>query len=75
MHGLHAKHGVTDLVNDVVSRCPTKAIQLVDASRIPTGPTISAVKVSDTQAIKEIDPAGRTLSENKMGSLGRVFKY
>ena len=46
-----AKHGVTDLVNDVVSRCPTKAIQLVDASRIPTGPTISAVKVSDTQAI------------------------
>jgi sulfite reductase alpha subunit len=46
-----AKHGVTDLVNDVVSRCPTKAIQLVDASKIPTGPTISAVKVSDTQAI------------------------
>ena len=46
-----AKHGVNDLVNDVVSRCPTKAIQLVDASKIPTGPTISAVKVSDTQAI------------------------
>ncbi|MBL0144000.1 MAG: dissimilatory-type sulfite reductase subunit alpha [Betaproteobacteria bacterium] len=46
-----AKHGVTDLVNDVVSRCPTKAIQLVDASKIPTGPSISAVKVSDTQAI------------------------
>jgi sulfite reductase alpha subunit len=46
-----AKHGVTDLVNDVVSRCPTKAIQLVDASKIPTGPTISSVKVSDTQAI------------------------
>ena len=46
-----AKHGVTDLVNDVVSRCPTKAIQLVDAAKIPTGPTISAVKVSDTQAI------------------------
>ena len=46
-----AKHGVNDLVNDVVSRCPTKAIQLVDASKIPAGPTISAVKVSDDKAI------------------------
>ena len=46
-----AKHGVNDLVNDVVSRCPTKAIQLVDANKIPTGPTISAVKVSDDKAI------------------------
>jgi len=46
-----AKHGVNDLVNDVVSRCPTKAIQLVDAAKIPQGPTISAVKVSDDKAI------------------------
>jgi len=46
-----AKHGVNDLVNDVVSRCPTKAIQLVDADKIPKGPTISAVKVSDDKAI------------------------
>jgi sulfite reductase alpha subunit len=46
-----AKHGVNDLVNDVVSRCPTKAIQLVDASRIPSGPSISSVKVSDDKAI------------------------
>ncbi|MGE5826005.1 MAG: dissimilatory-type sulfite reductase subunit alpha [Bacteroidota bacterium] len=46
-----ARHGVGDLVNDVVSRCPTKAIRLVDAKAIPHGPTISAVKVSDTQAI------------------------
>jgi sulfite reductase alpha subunit len=46
-----AKHGVNDLVNDVVSRCPTKAIQLVDAGKIPQGPTISAVKVSDDKAI------------------------
>jgi sulfite reductase alpha subunit len=46
-----AKHGMNDLVNDVVSRCPTKAIQLVDASKIPQGPTISAVKVSDDKAI------------------------
>ncbi|MGE0358613.1 MAG: dissimilatory-type sulfite reductase subunit alpha [Burkholderiales bacterium] len=46
-----AKQGLTNLVNDVVSRCPTKAIRLVDADKMPKGPTISAVKVSDTQAI------------------------
>jgi dissimilatory sulfite reductase alpha subunit len=45
------KHGLNDLVNDVVNRCPTKAIRLVDAAKIPAGPTVSAVKVSDTQAI------------------------
>ncbi len=46
-----AKHGMNDLVNDVVSRCPTKAIQLVDAGKIPAGPTISSVKVSDDKAL------------------------
>ncbi len=46
-----ARHGLNDLVNDVVNRCPTKAIRLVDAASIPAGPTISAVKVSDAQAI------------------------
>jgi sulfite reductase alpha subunit len=46
-----AKHGLNDLVNDVVSRCPTKAIQLVDASKIPSGPTLSTVKVSDDKAL------------------------
>ena len=46
-----AKHGLNDLVNDVVSRCPTKAIQLVDAARIPSGPTLSTVKVSDDKAL------------------------
>lgn len=46
-----ANHGVEKLVNDVVSRCPTRAIRLVDAKAIPAGPTISAVRVSDTQAI------------------------
>ena len=46
-----AKHGVNDLVNDVVSRCPTKAIQLVDAAKIPSGPTLSTVKVSDDKAL------------------------
>ena len=46
-----AKHGLNDLVNDVVNRCPTRAIRLVEAKAIPAGPTISAVKVSDQQAI------------------------
>jgi sulfite reductase alpha subunit len=46
-----AKHGLNDLVNDVVNRCPTKAIRLVEAKAIPQGETISAVKVSDEHAI------------------------
>jgi len=46
-----ARHGLNDLVNDVVNRCPTKAIRLVEAKAIPQGETISAVKVSDEHAI------------------------
>ncbi len=46
-----AKHGLGDLVNDVVNRCPTRAIRLVDAKAMPRGASMSAVKVSDTQAI------------------------
>jgi sulfite reductase alpha subunit len=49
-----AAHGVDELVNNVVARCPTKAIQLKDASKVATGATITSVKVSDTQAL-EID--------------------
>ncbi len=32
-----AKHGMTELVNDVVSRCPTKAIMLKDIKNVGTG--------------------------------------
>lgn len=46
-----ARHGLNDLVNDVVNRCPTHAMRLVDARSIPAGPTISCVKVTDDQAI------------------------
>ena len=49
-----AAHGVDELVNNVVARCPTKAIQLKDASKVATGATLTSVKVSDTQAL-EID--------------------
>src|SRR5208282_999167 len=47
-----AKHGMTELVNNVVARCPTKAIQVVDAKQIKTGPSISSVKVDDTYALQ-----------------------
>ncbi len=47
-----AKHGMTELVNNVVARCPTKTIHVVDADKIKTGPTISAVKVDDHHAIQ-----------------------
>jgi sulfite reductase alpha subunit len=49
-----AKHGMTDLVNDVVARCPTRAIQVKEVKDVKSGPTISSVKVSNTHAL-EID--------------------
>lgn len=48
------RHGMNDLVNDVVSRCPTKAIRIKDASALQADPAVSAVKFNDTQAL-EID--------------------
>ena len=48
------KHGMNELVNDVVARCPTKAIQLKEAKDLRSGPEITAVKVSDLHAL-EID--------------------
>jgi sulfite reductase alpha subunit len=54
MRGYFARHGMNDLVNDVVARCPTKAIRIKDAADVDSGPTISAVKFTDTQAL-EID--------------------
>ena len=46
------KHGLNDLVNDVVNRCPTKAIRLVKAGEAKAGPTVSMVKVSDEHALE-----------------------
>lgn len=48
------KHGMNELVNDVVTRCPTKAIMLKEVKDVRTGPKISSVQVSDTHAL-EID--------------------
>ncbi len=48
------KHGMNELVNDVVARCPTKAIMLKEIKDVRHGPKISCVSVSDTHAL-EID--------------------
>ena len=48
------KHGMNELVNDVVSRCPTKAIMLKEIKDVRHGPKMSCVSVSDTHAL-EID--------------------
>ncbi|MDP2794323.1 MAG: dissimilatory-type sulfite reductase subunit alpha [Sulfurisoma sp.] len=49
-----AKHGMNELVNDVVSRCPTKALQIKDAKDVRKGGDISSVALDDTQCL-EID--------------------
>ncbi len=49
-----AKHGADELVNDVVARCPTKAIQLKQIANVKAGEHISSVAINDTQAL-EID--------------------
>jgi sulfite reductase alpha subunit len=49
-----AKHGMNELVNDVVARCPTRAIQIKEIKDVRTDPKISSVAVNDTQAL-EID--------------------
>lgn len=48
------KHGMNELVNDVISRCPTKTIILKEVKDVAQGPKISSVKINDTQCL-EID--------------------
>lgn len=48
------KHGMNELVNDVINRCPTKTIQLKEIKDVSQGPKISSVKINDTQCL-EID--------------------
>ncbi len=49
-----AKHGMNELVNDVISRCPTKTIMLKEIKDVATGDKISSVAVNDTHCL-EID--------------------
>jgi len=46
------KHGMDELVNDVVARCPTKTFQVKELKKIKTGEHISTVAVSDTHGIE-----------------------
>jgi sulfite reductase alpha subunit len=47
-----AKHGINELVNDVIGMCPTRAIQLKDAASVSKDAHISSVKVDDKQALE-----------------------
>ncbi|MDD5058124.1 MAG: dissimilatory-type sulfite reductase subunit alpha [Sideroxydans sp.] len=47
-----AKHGMDELVNDVVSRCPTKTFQVKEIKKVKAGEHISSVAVSDTHAVE-----------------------
>ncbi|MBK7815165.1 MAG: sulfite reductase, dissimilatory-type subunit alpha [Rhodocyclaceae bacterium] len=47
-----AKHGMNELVNDVIGMCPTRAIQLKDAGAVGKDAHISSVKINDTQALE-----------------------
>jgi sulfite reductase alpha subunit len=49
-----ARHGMNELVNDVVARCPTKAIQIKEIKDVRKADNFSSVAVNDTQAL-EID--------------------
>jgi len=49
-----AKHGMNELVNDVINRCPTKTIMLKEVKDVAKGASISSVKINDTQCL-EID--------------------
>jgi len=47
-----AKHGMDELVNDIVARCPTKAFQLKNTKNVKKSPSISSVAVDDTHSIE-----------------------
>jgi len=49
-----AKHGMNELVNDVIGMCPTRAIQIKGSKDVCKDAHISAVAVNDTQSL-EID--------------------
>jgi sulfite reductase alpha subunit len=49
-----AKHGMNELVNDVVARCPTKAIQIKEIKAVRKADNFSSVALNDSQAL-EID--------------------
>ncbi|PIQ13764.1 MAG: dissimilatory-type sulfite reductase subunit alpha [Hydrogenophilales bacterium CG_4_9_14_3_um_filter_59_35] len=49
-----AKHGMNELFNDVISRCPTKALTLKNTQEVSKAEGISSVALDDSQSL-EID--------------------
>ena len=47
-----AKHGMDELVNDVVARCPSKTFQVKELKKIKSGEHVTSVAVSDTHGIE-----------------------
>jgi len=47
-----AKHGMNELVNDVIGMCPTRAIQLKTAKDVGKAAGISSVAVNDSQCLE-----------------------
>jgi sulfite reductase alpha subunit len=47
-----AKHGLNELVNDVVGMCPTRAIQLKEIKAVSKDAAVSSVAVNDTPVLE-----------------------
>ena len=47
-----ARHGIGELVNDVVARCPTKAIRIVPVAGMGSTANLTTVKLDDAQALQ-----------------------
>ncbi len=47
-----AKHGMDELVNDVITRCPTKAIALKNTKDVSKAEGISSLAINDSQSLE-----------------------
>jgi sulfite reductase alpha subunit len=47
-----AKHGMDELVNDVITRCPTKALCLKETAKVSKAEGISSVAINDSQSLE-----------------------
>ncbi|MDD5241617.1 MAG: dissimilatory-type sulfite reductase subunit alpha [Sulfuricella sp.] len=47
-----ARHGMKELVNDVINRCPTKALSLQDTADVSKAEGISSVALNDGQSLQ-----------------------
>ncbi len=47
-----AKHGMDELVNDVINHCPTKALALKETAKVSKAEGVSSVAVNDSQSLE-----------------------